>query len=176
MNKTLLHAFDLLETQRKELLHLVTTLSREQLHAHPQGKWSIAQILSHIISSEQLSVRYLNKKIAGIQEAPDSGLMEELKIIVLILSQRLPFLKFKAPKVVSENTKLYHTPEQLNEAWDTVRNELKETLRRFEDGQLKRKVYKHPIAGMFNIKQTLLFFREHIIHHTPQIKNLLRKN
>lgn len=174
MNNTLLTLFDLLETQRNELLNLVSPLSNEQLNAHPEGKWSIAQVLSHIIASERLSVNYLNKKILGIKEAPDTGLIEELKMIILIISQRLP-LKFKAPKVVAENTLSYQTAEQVKEAWEKTRNDLKETLTRFQDDQLNRKVYKHPIAGMFNIKQSLRFFREHIIHHTPQIKNLLRQ-
>jgi uncharacterized damage-inducible protein DinB len=174
LNNSLLHVFDSLETQRSELLSLITTLSNEQLNAHSEGKWSIAQVLSHIISSERLSVNYLNKKILGIKEAPNTTLTGELKMIILIISQRLPFLKFKAPKVVAENTTLYNSAGQLIEAWGKVRNELKETLKGFQDDQLKRKVYKHPIAGMLNIQQALRFFQEHVIHHTPQIKKLLR--
>lgn len=109
----------------------------------------------------------------GIHEAPNTGLIEELKMIMLIISQRLPFLKFKAPKVVAENTHVYQTAEQLKEAWDKGRSELKDVLARFQDDQLKRRVYKHPIAGMLNIQQALQFFWEHIHHHTPQVKNLL---
>jgi hypothetical protein len=54
-----------------------------------------------------------------------------------------------------------------------VRNELKTMLEKFGDDQLKRKIYKHVIAGKLNILQTLLFFREHVIHHQQQIKRLL---
>ena len=175
MNNSLLHVFDSLETQRKDVLGLITTLSNEELHAHPEGKWSIAQVMSHIISSERLSVMYLNKKIMGIKEAPDTGLREDLVMMVLVVSQRLPFLKFKAPKVLSENTTTYQTIEELKEAWTKVRIDLKEILKRFQDDQLKKKVYKHPIAGMLNIQQAVQFFGEHITHHTPQIKKLLRQ-
>jgi uncharacterized damage-inducible protein DinB len=175
LNNALLHLFDSLETQRKDVLGLITNLSHEQLNAHPVGKWSIAQVVSHIISSERLSVMYLNKKILGIKEAPETGLKEELVMIALVVSQRLPFLKFKAPKVVAENTTQYQTAEQMNEAWEKIRTDLKEVLKRFQDDQLKRKVYKHPIAGMLNIQQTLRFFGEHLTHHTPQIKKLLRQ-
>jgi uncharacterized damage-inducible protein DinB len=173
LNSTLLALFDSLETQRKNLLVLISSLSTEQLNAHPEGKWSIAQLLSHLISSERLSVSYMNKKILGIQEAADTGLKEELIMILVKVSQRLP-LKFKAPKVLAENTITYHTAEELSEAWEKIRMELKEVLGRFEEDQLKRKVYKHPVAGMLNSKQALQFFREHINHHTPQIKKLLR--
>lgn len=174
MNTTLLKRFDTLETQRKKLLGLIAACSNEELNAHPEGKWSIAQILSHLIASEHLSIKYLNKKILGIKEAPDTGVMEELKIIILIISQRLP-LKFRAPKVLAENTTVYQTKEELGEAWEKTRGELKEVLTRFNEDQLKRKVYKHPVAGMLNIKQAIQVLQEHINHHTPQIKNLLQR-
>lgn len=176
MNTSLLHLYDSLETQRKNLLGLITTLSHEQLNAHPEGKWSIAQILSHLIASEHLSVKYLNKKMLGIHEATNTGLIEEIKMIALIVSQRTPLIKFKAPKVLAENTHVYQTAEQLKEAWNKNRIELKEVIARFQDHQLKLKIYKHPIVGMLNIKQALQFFREHIYHHTHQVKNLLRQN
>jgi uncharacterized damage-inducible protein DinB len=174
LNNALQHLFDTLEDQRSKLLGLITDLTHEQLHTHPEGKWSIAQVLSHLIASEHLSVKYLNKKMLGIHEAPNTGLIEEIKMIALIVSQRTPFIKFKAPRILAENTHVYQTAEQLKEAWDKNRVELKEVIAHFQDNQLKRKIYKHPIAGMLNIKQALQFFREHIDHHTPQVKNLLR--
>ncbi len=174
LNHSLKARLDKLERQRSKLLSLVSSLSNEEMSVHPEGKWSIAQVLSHLISSEQLSVNYLNKKILGIHNAPNTGLTEEVKMIVLIISQRLP-LKFKAPRILAENTTTYQTADKLNEAWENVRSELRKVLERFQDDQLKRKVYRHPIAGMLNIQQTLQFFGEHIIHHTPQVKKLLRQ-
>lgn len=174
MEPTLNHSFQQLENQRQSLLKRIQGLSRQQLNNHPEGKWSIAQVLSHIIASEQLSVRYLNKKFLGIHELPDSGLVEEIKLIILIISQRLP-LKFRAPGVVVENTTVYQSPEELTKAWDKTRGEMKEILFRFKKDQLNRKVYKHPYAGMLNVKQALRFLREHIIHHTPQVIRLLSR-
>lgn len=173
MNPSLLLSFESLEVQRIKILELISTLSDDQLNAHSEGKWSIAQILSHIIASEQLSVNYINKKILGIKESSDTGLFEELKMIALILSQRLPFLKFKAPNTVVEKTISYDTTNTLHEAWQKTRNELKKVLVLFDEDQLNRKVYRHPIAGIINIKQAMRFFSEHILHHSPQIKKLV---
>jgi hypothetical protein len=175
LNARLAHLFNALETQRADLLHLINGISMEAANKHPNGKWSIAQIISHLIASEQLSVKYLNKKILGIDAAPKTGISEELKMIVVTVSQRLPF-KFKAPKVLTENTPIYENIEQLMKTWDQTRADLKAVLEKFQDNQINRKVYKHPIAGMLNIKQALMFFREHINHHTPQVKNLLKQN
>ena len=173
MNTQLQKQFDKLEAQRANLLGLIASLSSEQLNAHPEGKWSIAEIISHLITSEQLSVKYLHKKMLGIHETPNTGIAEEFKMLALVVSQRLP-LKFKAPKILLDDTITYPTTDQLTAEWDKIRGEIKELLPRFQDDQLKRKVYKHPIAGKINIQQALQFFWEHINHHTPQVKNLLQ--
>jgi uncharacterized damage-inducible protein DinB len=174
LNTQLAQLFGTLENQRIELLHVLNTISPEAARSHPPGKWSVAQVISHLIASEQLSVGYLNKKILGIETAPKTGFPEQLKMIVLIISQRLP-LKFKAPTVIVQNTPNYENIEQLKMAWGKTRNDLKAVLEKFDDNQINRKVFKHPVAGMLNIQQALRFFREHIIHHTPQIKNLLKQ-
>ena len=175
MNARVKPLFDRLEVQRVQLQHLIKDLSDVELNKHPAEKWSIAQVISHLIASEQLSVGYLNKKMLGIQTAEKSGLKEDLKMLLLIFSQRLPF-KFKAPRTIVENTPVYGNVDQLISAWDKTRVDLKEVLQKFEDDQINLKIFKHPRAGMLNIQQAIRFFREHIIHHTPQVKNLLKQN
>lgn len=175
MNTRLEQLFDDLEVQREELLQELKQVSTEVLQKHPAGKWSTAQVLAHLITSEQLSVAYLNKKILGIETTQNTGLVEEIKMITLMISQRLPF-KFKAPRMVVDKTPTYDTMDQIILVWDNARVELKAVLEKFQDNQMKCKIYKHPIAGMLNIQQAMRFFGEHITHHTPQIKNLLKQN
>jgi uncharacterized damage-inducible protein DinB len=175
LNTRLEQLFDDLEVQREELLHELKPLSAEALQKHPAEKWSIAQVLAHLIVSEQLSIAYLNKKMLGIESTVNTGLKEEFKMIALIISQRLPF-KFKAPRMVVDKTPVYENIDQLITVWETTRSELKMVLEKFQDNQMKRKIYKHPVAGMLNIQQALRFFGEHIAHHTPQVKNLLKQN
>lgn len=172
MNTKLQLIFDSLETQRNQLFKALNNLAAERLNQQPQNGWSINQVIAHLITAERLSVIYLHKKIQAINEVENTGLIEELKMIALIVSQRLPF-KFKAPKVVVENTKSSTSLQELEKEWTAVRNELKAMLEKFGDDQVKRKIYKHVVAGKLNIQQTLLFFREHIIHHQQQIKRLL---
>jgi uncharacterized damage-inducible protein DinB len=172
LNTKLQQIFDSLETQRNQLFISLNSLAVEKLNQQPTNGWSINQVIAHLIAAERLSVLYLRKKIQAINEVENTGLIEELKMIVIILSQRLPF-KFKAPKTVVENTKSSTSIHQLEQEWNAVRNELKIVLEKFNDDQIKRKIYKHVVAGKLNIQQTLLFFREHIIHHQQQIKRLL---
>jgi len=175
MNTLLKELFDQLESQRFALVKQIEHLNPDQLHQHPPGKWSLSQVYAHLITSEQLSVQYLKKKIQAVDEQPDTGLVEELKMWTLIISQRLPF-KFKAPKVVVDHTPAFKDAAEIATAWTQTRTELKDLLGRFTANQLKRKIYKHPVAGKLNIVQATRFFSEHIIHHTPQIKRLLKQN
>lgn len=99
-------------------------------------------------------------------------MVEELKMVVLKVSQRLPF-KFKAPRSVVEKTPSYQSLNDLIIEWDHTRGELKILLEKFQDDQITKKVYRHVRAGLLNIQHALLFFREHIVHHTPQINRLI---
>lgn len=172
VNSQLQQQFHTLEKQRESIISWIRPLSEAQLRHHQPGKWSIAQIISHLIASEQLSVNYLNKKIRAINELGNTTWADDIKMNLLILSQRVP-LRYKAPKVVVEHTELLDQAQALSSRWDQTRIELRTLLEKFQDDQLRKKVFRHPVAGRLNILQTIRFFQEHIIHHTPQIKKLL---
>ena len=173
MNPSLESVFQALEQQREALLSSVKNLSEEKYNTSAfSGKWSISQILTHLLTSEKLSLAYIKKKAQGIDKVKNSGLVETLRLWLLIISQRIP-LKYKAPKVMVENTPPAMPLPKLIEEWSIVRSELKQFLENMEDKHVRRVIYKHPIAGRLDVRQTMIFFREHIIHHTPQIKRQL---
>jgi uncharacterized damage-inducible protein DinB len=172
LNPKLRHLFDLLEADRHQVLEKVDRLSPEQFNKANPGKWSLNQILAHLMTAEEMSLVYMNKKIPGIRETGDTALWEEIKMILLKVSQRLPF-RFKAPKAVVERTPTYSDVEQLKSHWEEVRAGLKIFLENFDDDQIRKKIYRHIRAGRLNVQHALIFFHEHYIHHRPQIKRLL---
>jgi len=173
MNNHFVHIFNELEQQRKYLMSSVEHLSPEQFNRVPApGKWSVNQILMHIIFAEQVSISYMNKKKQGIRELKNAGIAETLRLWLLIFSQRIP-VKYKAPKVVAENTLKASSIEEVASRWEAVRAELVSLLESIEDRDIRKVLYKHPLAGRLNARQAMVFFREHIIHHIPQIKRLL---
>jgi hypothetical protein len=174
MNTRLQELYDKIESQRHSLLLVIKDLPNDRLNRTVDGKWSINQIISHLIAAERLSIQYLNKKILGVNEAVDSGFLEELKMLALTISQRMPF-KFKAPRVVVEHTTFETDLVRLAQEWNKTRDELRVLLDRMDDRHLKRMIYKHVRVGMLNIEHALRFFGEHVGHHTPQIKYLLKK-
>ena len=176
MNPSFEQIFEQLENQRSITLDSIRHLTDAQLTKAPfRGKWSLAQIFSHLITAERLSLAYVQKKMLGIQDISDSGFLEEVKIIVLKISQRLPGIRFRAPKRVVENTAVYQDFGTIQREWDAVRNDWRAALEKIKSDQVRKLVYRHPLAGYLNIGQCLIFFREHIIHHTPQIKRLINQ-
>lgn len=174
MHPELQRAYDKIERQRNELLKELYQVPASILNEAPNGKWSVNQILSHLITGEKMMVSYVSKKMLGIDETKDSGWFEALKMLILVISQRTPGLRFKAPGVVVEQTKDYQDLDKLKEQWETTRLELYELLSRVPDNMVKRKIYRHPVAGRLNVLQGTQFIQEHVIHHLPQIRRLIR--
>lgn len=173
MNSKLAQQFDALETQRNKLIARVKRVP-EKFNIKPDSaSWSIHQVLAHLIAAEKLSVQYLSKKLQGIDAAGDTGVWEEMKMIALKISQRLP-LKFKAPQRVVESTPTYESLDALAEDWSKTRSMLRAELEKIQDHQLKKKIYKHVIAGKLNIIHAIDFLEEHINHHMRQLNRLLR--
>ena len=173
MNNKLKVLYEQLEDDRARLMAELSKASGETLSLKPsKDKWSVNEILTHLVTSEQLTIRYLKKKSLGVEQLRNSGLAEKIRYAVLEISQRLP-LKFKAPKHLVLNTPEALPLPQLLTSWNATRQELKEFLDSITDRNVNKLIYKHPVAGRFDVSQCLMFMREHYHHHLPQIKRLL---
>jgi len=162
--------FKALENQKEATLQILHHLTDEQWKQRPQpNKWSALEILAHIVTTEKLSIEYLQKKKNAIAQVGDSGILENLKMLLLKLSQRAPGLKYKARRYVQQNTNTYPDKESLLKDWAYWRAQLKNVLEDIPADMWKRKIYKHPFVGYLNVSQAVAFFGEHIIHHTPQL-------
>ncbi len=170
-----LHAlFDSVEREKDRLMDHVSALSPEDYFRTPApGKWSIAQIMTHLMTVEQLSLQYLKKKSLGISKVKDSGMMEEVRFRLYSAVFRLP-LKLKAPKVILDNTPEALPLSELDIQWKRLRNKLKTFLSTIEDKHIRRLIYKHAFAGRLDVMQALRFFIEHMHHHQPQIDKIIR--
>ena len=174
MNKSLLQSFHALELQKENVLGVVSVLSPESFSRSPHpGKWSVAEILTHLIVSEQLSLGYMRKKVAVIKELPNSGISSVLRMLVLKISQRIP-LKYKAPGIIISKTPQPMSLEEVKTTWAHLREELKTLLQSIEEEDQKKLIFKHPLAGKFNAHQAVIFMKEHTHHHLPQIYRLIK--
>ncbi len=163
-----------MEHDRIELLGKLKQYPEEILDGSPtSGRWSVNQILSHLITSERLTLIYLKKKSLGVDQLANSGIMEDLKMVVLKVSQRLP-LRFRAPELVVKNTPAPAPIQELEVRWDVLRREFRDFLETVKKENLSKLIYKHPVAGRLNVIQCVVFMREHFQHHLPQINRVVR--
>jgi uncharacterized damage-inducible protein DinB len=138
------------------------------------AKWSVLQILTHLYISEKMSLHYIKKKSLGINQVGNAGGWQNLKMIILKISQRIPF-RYKAPRAVVQNTPEAMPLDVLLAHWDMLRLELKSMLENLPDKHVHKLVYKHPVAGRLSLLQAMEFFQEHVRHHKPQIDKILKK-
>ena len=174
MIKDLEELFIRLEDQRAEVLNPLKGLDHSTLVWKPRPtRWNVMEILQHLITSEQLTLSYMKKKSNAIESLSDSGWIESVKLLGFKVSQRLP-LRFKAPKMIVPIT----VPGSIVECealWNESRAQIKSFLDQLKETHLKRKIYRHPLVGRFSCQQALEIMYEHIQHHRPQIRNLLRR-
>lgn len=168
----LINQFDQIESAREDLFTDLDLLSQEQLHfRRSPGKWTILQILDHIMTSEKLSVVYIKRKTSSGKSIERSGLRSRFRIFTLKLALNLP-LKYKAPKI-SDSTGKNPDYKELKTEWLEVRSELKELILTLDESTLMSQIFKHPIVGLLNMKQTLEFFEIHFVHHRKQIEEII---
>lgn len=173
MTTSLRKTFDLLEQQRADLTKTIETFSDEVYFRSSFAKWSIAQIIAHIITSEHLSLMYMRKKSLGIDTLKDSGIKQSIVFMMLKISQRIP-LRYRAPKAVVDNTPQAFSKEEAFVRWEKSRQELKDFLDSIPEKHGHRLIFKHPVGGMLDVRQAVGFMYEHVRHHWPQIKRLLK--
>ncbi|MBL0047441.1 MAG: DinB family protein [Bacteroidetes bacterium] len=171
MNSSLQKQFDALEKQRLQLLREVSDCPIELLNKNPQAdKWSINQIIQHLILAEELSQKSIKAKLlTGKFES--AGMMTHVRTLLLKVFLRSS-VKFKAPVAVSkipENLAL----EELYQKWEQSRRQLNELLESIPQSMLNKYIFKHPVAGKMNLHGGLAFMQEHVRRHAQQIKRII---
>ncbi len=138
------------------------------------GQWSVLQIMQHLLLSEHLSEKYVRKKLSFGADIPDTGLGARWRLFLLMCSNSLPYVKFKAPKGVNDEA-LPETGhlEDIMHAWRANRQSLRELLESLPPDYTHKALYKHPFAGKLSLAQMLYFFILHFRRHQQQIQRIL---
>ena len=174
MNDRFQKYFDRIETDRKRLLTSLVPLTEAQRNASSNGKWSINQIIAHLLTAERLSLVYMKKKSLGVEQLDNSGVLEELKMLLLKFSQRVPAFRFKAPTSLVNSTPTRLQFDDLITKWDDARADLRKFLEAIPQQHVRKKIYKHHIAGRLDAAQAVCFLGEHFHHHMPQVRRILK--
>lgn len=171
MDSRLQRQFEQMEAVRESIFEMLKFYSPEQLAFKPApDKWSVIQVLQHLLISEQGTYRYLTRKNQA-ESLPAAGWGAGGRSLLLNLVLKSP-LRFKAPENLPQ-------PEGdlpfdvLMREWQVVREALRGFAQTFPPERLKSAIFRHPFAGYFNLSQTFKFIDKHVRHHRRQIRRIL---
>ena len=174
MHNSLQPLFDKLDA---DLIDLLEDLKDQPDHVLNEkvspDKWSIHQTMYHLILAEELSLKYVQKKLSFNPTLKDTGIGTFFRRSALSLYFLYPF-KVKAPDAISKE----NLPNDLRfwevvKKWKDVRKETKEFIADLPEEMLKKELYKHPAIGKISLKDMLKFFDLHFARHRKQINRTM---
>ena len=164
-----------IERSWERLFDSVAGMDDTRLNRPPgEAKWSIAQIVSHLLQSEDLALRYLNKKSLAGAEMERVRLASWWRLSALVVALRSP-LRVRAPQVVAS------VPERrdlgdMREQRETIRTGWRAFVEGYPDELLDRACYRHPFAGRLSLDQCLITIQEHLTHHAKQVARIRERS
>jgi hypothetical protein len=154
------------------MMSKLKSLSEEQLHVQPNGKWSIIQNINHLILSEVGTLMYLKKKSQGIDTLKKSGFANWIAYQLVYFYTLLP-IKIKAPKGLDSPSNT-ESLAAVDANWEKTRASWKEFISQMTDSQLEIAIFKHPLlSSRLNVYQTIGFCEAHFERHKKQINKII---
>lgn len=173
MSAQLAKKYDEIEQIKQRYLKKVAAVSQEKLDKIPAvGQWSLGQVLYHMYFAENGTIKVIQKNLRENKVRHNSGISDSIRNIILMIFLKTP-LKFKAPTVVSKVVDTI-TLDEVEKLFAENSTEFKQLLNDLPKELENKQIFKHPMSGMFNIEQTLVFVREHYLHHEMQLNALLK--
>ena len=137
MNVAPLRRLQALEERRRHLFERLAGLDPDFLNRRPgEGRWSMIQVMCHLIRAEELSLSYIQKKVDKPEGLPDVTVSGWLRLAGLAIALRSP-LRAKAPGATADVPE-HEDPAETRRRWDEVRSEWRVLLEHFPP-ELNRK-------------------------------------
>jgi uncharacterized damage-inducible protein DinB len=168
----LLTQFERMEALRKLIDAKIDGVDGATLNRTPgTACWSVVQVMSHLVKSESLSVAYIRRKAGESGTLKTAGLGEAVRSALINFAMTVP-VRFSAPAVVAEVPE-NDDPAAVRQRWEQVRAELRQVIESMPDSLFDKTVYRHPRAGLMNLRQALSFMEAHATRHARQIDETL---
>lgn len=174
MKYDLKNHFRKMEAEREKLISLIDKLDDKGLNFIPApGKWSILQILFHIVKAEHLTIFSIKNNLNKQDKLENSTSGSFIRSFLLNISLKSS-MKLKAPQILQKVPETYDI-EQLKKKWSTLRGELKKIIGNIDENLLNKYIFEHPYSGKLNFTQSLKFLDAHTTHHKKQIIRIMNR-
>ena len=155
--------------------NLLQNLTDEQLAFRlSENKWSIIQTIYHVYLSESSIIDFI-LQFSFERKSEKLGFTSKFSSFLTNAGLRSS-LKFKAPTKYLETFPEPIDKDALMLEWSLKTESFDLFLRNFDDRRIKLFIFKHPLAGKFNLSQTLGFMYYHKVHHRKQIEKLMKQS
>lgn len=167
-----LRRLDSIERKRARLLDDIATMPPAMVTSHPRpGKWSIQEIVEHLVLSE---VGVLGD-LAALRDVPPlrRRLKHRLRYWVVMF-----VLRFDIPVQVPSRALLpggERSIAELGRQWEANHRLLREWLANPEPRQVDAALFRHPIAGPMTAIESLRMLEVHLDRHARQVQALVRQ-
>ena len=174
MNPDLQRRFDCLEATRLRALAMLEPHTAATLNEAPApGRWSVLQVLHHVIAAETATLGYIRKKTLAGTSLPPAGLTSRLRALTLEVVLASP-LRLRAPAVTASVPAVLD-PAGLRAQWDEARASWRGLLDGFPAALERRLVFRHPLVGLLGLADTLGFLQAHLDHHLRHVERALSR-
>ncbi len=174
MKKSVKNQLDSLNSDLSALFRDLKKYSDDDLNWKPgEGKWSVLQIMEHLILAESLSQQYLEKKLSFDPKLKNANILSAMRSMFISFYLNTP-IKVKAPAAVLESLPEKSTFWELVKQWKQNRENLETFLNSLPPEIFKKQVYKHPLGGRLSIGNMMTFHKNHFKRHKRQIENILK--
>ncbi len=160
-----------LDIRRNALLDELAPLDLAVLGRRPAaGKWSILEIVEHLVLSEREVCRFPGA--AERAEGPERPRRLKHRLAYLVVFLVLRFrIRVKAPSARMLPQGEWSLADSRRE-WDENLNQLRAFASGLDRKALGRAVFKHPAAGPITLSQALTLGLLHVEDHARQIERL----
>lgn len=165
-------SLSLLDSRRQSFVKKLSDLSSETLSYKPDSNsWSLLELLEHLVLAEEIIKSAVDKSFDSSGSWPDPSVIELIKAAIVRMVLKTP-IRVKAPtdRVLPKGDQNLNS---LAERWNTTGSEWHSLLLKYPEGGSSSSVFKHPISGALNLRDTIRFLIGHIDHHELQQKRIL---
>ncbi|MCB0706205.1 MAG: DinB family protein [Saprospiraceae bacterium] len=161
--------FEQLDSELEHLFQDLDKFDESRLNTPPgPEKWSALQTLEHVYLVEDMTHRYLVKKLGFNPTLKPADFMTAFRRIFLVLYLRTP-IPFPAPKpVATDKFPATSDYEELKNRFRSHRKSFKTFLAGIAPETMNAQLYNHLVVGRLDGKGMLLFLQEHFRRHRKQ--------
>lgn len=155
----------------KEYRLRLQSYSEEKFSQKPSpGEWSLAQVYAHILTANLLTLRAMQKCIAGTAVETNEKIAWKARWILWL--GRFPKGR-KVPPAVEERTPIYDKQKSY-ESIEEFLEKIEELYASHSHWSRTQKI-KHPALGLLNCYEWIRFMQIHSIHHLNQLDRIEKK-